>query len=145
MECMCAHTGPWFIHSSKRVFGNGVRIHINSKGKNHFYRKAPRRVKLVTLRHTGQRAQHTTNWTIPARSARFKLWVPQPTASAEPTSAWGPQNHRHMKDWKKDRYNMKTNKTDFTVAGLLCKTKLSFNLIDLDAEKSLCSLAQLHT
>ena len=33
MECMCAQTGPRFILSSKRVIGNGVRAHINSKGK----------------------------------------------------------------------------------------------------------------
>ena len=32
-ECMCAQRRPWFTLSSKRVFGNEVRTHINSKGK----------------------------------------------------------------------------------------------------------------
>ena len=29
----CAQTRPWFILSSKRVLWNGVRTHVNSKGK----------------------------------------------------------------------------------------------------------------
>ena len=33
MGCMCAQTRPWFILSSKRVLGNGVRTHVNSNGK----------------------------------------------------------------------------------------------------------------
>ena len=33
MECMCAQTRLRFILSSERVFGNGVRTHVNSKGK----------------------------------------------------------------------------------------------------------------
>ena len=33
MECVCAQTRPLFILSSERVLGNGVRIHISSKGK----------------------------------------------------------------------------------------------------------------
>ena len=33
MERMCAQTRPWFILWSERVLGNGVRIHVNSKGK----------------------------------------------------------------------------------------------------------------
>ena len=33
MECMCAQTRPRFILSSKRVLGNEVRTHVNSKGK----------------------------------------------------------------------------------------------------------------
>ena len=33
MECMCAQTRPWFILLYKRIFGNGVRTHINSKRK----------------------------------------------------------------------------------------------------------------
>ena len=32
-ECMCAQTRPWFILLSERVIGNGVRTHVNSKGK----------------------------------------------------------------------------------------------------------------
>ena len=33
MECVCAHTRPRFILSSDRGLGNGVRIHVISKGK----------------------------------------------------------------------------------------------------------------
>ena len=33
-EFMCEQTRPWFILSSEKVLGNGVRIHVNSKGKN---------------------------------------------------------------------------------------------------------------
>ena len=33
MECMCAQTGPRVILSAERVWGNGVRSHVNSKGK----------------------------------------------------------------------------------------------------------------
>ena len=34
MECMCAQIRSWFILSSERVLGNGVRTHANSQGKN---------------------------------------------------------------------------------------------------------------
>ena len=33
MECMCAQTRPQFILSSQQVLGNGIRAHVNSKGK----------------------------------------------------------------------------------------------------------------
>ena len=33
MECMCVQTRPLFMLSSKGFLGNGVRIHVNSKGK----------------------------------------------------------------------------------------------------------------
>ena len=33
MECMCAQTRPWFILSSGRVLGSGVRTLVNSMGK----------------------------------------------------------------------------------------------------------------
>ena len=33
MECICAQTRPRFLLSSKRVLWNGVRTHVNSKGK----------------------------------------------------------------------------------------------------------------
>ena len=33
MECMRAQTRPWFILSSKKFWGNGVRNHVNSKEK----------------------------------------------------------------------------------------------------------------
>ena len=32
-ECMCVQTGSWFILSSDRVTGNGVKSHVNSKGE----------------------------------------------------------------------------------------------------------------
>ena len=38
MECMCAQTRPRFILSSERVWRNGVRTHVNFKGKNPLYR-----------------------------------------------------------------------------------------------------------
>ena len=31
--CMCAQTRRWFILSSERILGNGVRTHVNPKGK----------------------------------------------------------------------------------------------------------------
>ena len=33
MECIYAQTRPRFILSSEKVLGNGVRTHVNSKGK----------------------------------------------------------------------------------------------------------------
>ena len=36
---MCAQIRPRFILSSERFFGNGVRTHVNSKGKNPVYRR----------------------------------------------------------------------------------------------------------
>ena len=40
MECIFAQTKPWFIIlSSKRVLGNGIISHVNSKGKiPHYWR-----------------------------------------------------------------------------------------------------------
>ena len=73
MRCMCAQTRPRFILSSERVFffffwggggGDGVRTHVNSKGKkNPLYRtnSPQRRIEPTTLHQVGQRAQHTTN------------------------------------------------------------------------------------
>ena len=37
MECMCAQTRPQFMLSSKEFLGNGVRNHVNSKGKKTLY------------------------------------------------------------------------------------------------------------
>ena len=34
MECMCALTRPQFMLLSERVWGNGVRTHVNSKEKS---------------------------------------------------------------------------------------------------------------
>ena len=73
MECMCAQTRPRFLLSSKRVWGevggvgggggNGVRTHVNSKGKNPLYRKkSPQRgIEPTSLHQAGQRAELTTN------------------------------------------------------------------------------------
>ena len=33
MECMCTQSRPQFILSSERFLGNGMRTHVNSKGK----------------------------------------------------------------------------------------------------------------
>ena len=33
MKCMCTQPSPRFMLSSERVWGNGVRTHVNSKGK----------------------------------------------------------------------------------------------------------------
>ena len=37
MDCKSEKTRPQFILSSKRVLGNGVRTHVNSKGKHPLY------------------------------------------------------------------------------------------------------------
>ena len=58
MECMCAQTRPRFILASDRDSGgNGVRIDVNSKGKNPFYRKNPpqRRIEPTTIGHKNKR------------------------------------------------------------------------------------------
>ena len=51
----------------KEFWGNGVRTHVNSKGKNPLYRKnsPQRRIEPTTLHYAGQRAQHTTNELFP--------------------------------------------------------------------------------
>ena len=33
MECMCAQIRPWFIISSEKILGSGVRTRVNSKEK----------------------------------------------------------------------------------------------------------------
>ena len=38
-ECMCAQTRPRFILPSERVWGNGVRTHVNSKGTDPLYQR----------------------------------------------------------------------------------------------------------
>ena len=52
------------LYSHPKEFGgNGVRTHVNSKGKNPLYRKTfpERKIEPTTLHQAGQRAQHTTN------------------------------------------------------------------------------------
>ena len=57
--CVCTQTRPRFILSSERVFlGNGVRNHVNSKGKIPSTGKFPqRRIEPAMLHYAGQRAQ----------------------------------------------------------------------------------------
>ena len=44
-----------YPHPKEFFLGNGTRTHVNSKGKNPLYRKAPRWVEPATLHHAGQR------------------------------------------------------------------------------------------
>ena len=85
MECMCTQTRPQFIISSERGFfvvggggggfvfffvfffkrggggGDGVRTHVNSKGKiPSTGNSPPRRIESTMLHRAGQRGQHTT-------------------------------------------------------------------------------------
>ena len=65
MECMRAQTRPGFIFSSEGVGGNGVRTHVNFKGKIPSTGKnSQRRIEPTTQHQAGQRTQHTTNWAI---------------------------------------------------------------------------------
>ena len=66
MVCIWAWTRPQFMLSCERVFGNGVRTHVNSKEKSPLL-DAQRRVRPATLHQAGQWAQHTIDWAI---------WVP---------------------------------------------------------------------
>ena len=61
MECMCAHTRPWFILSSKRVFEERSQKPGELQRKKSPLLEAQRRVKPQTLHHTGQQAQHNTS------------------------------------------------------------------------------------
>ena len=47
----------------KEFWGNGLKTHVNSKGKNPSYGKnsPQRRIETTTLHPAGQRAQHTTS------------------------------------------------------------------------------------
>ena len=48
----------------KKFLGNGVRSHVNSKGKSHLP-EAKGRAKPATQHQAGQQAQHTTDRAIP--------------------------------------------------------------------------------
>ena len=62
----CVHRLDLMLHSHPKEFWwNGVRTHVNSKGNNPLP-EAQRRDEPTTLHHAGQRAQHTTDRTIPA-------------------------------------------------------------------------------
>ena len=67
MEYTCALTRPQLIPSSPKIIVNGVRIHVNSKGK---IQKVLRKVKPMMLHHTGQPAQHTTDWAVTGQPAQ---------------------------------------------------------------------------
>ena len=65
MECTCAQTRHQFILSSERVFGDGDRTHVNSRGKKPLP-EAQRRFEPVMLHQAGLWAHHTTNWAVGA-------------------------------------------------------------------------------
>ena len=89
MECMYAQTRPQFKLSSERVLGNGVRNHVNPKGKDPLYQKALRRVKRwITspthyrlsysspVRHTNAREFSTVRRTIPTTLTLSHFHIP---------------------------------------------------------------------
>ena len=62
----CMHRLDLCLYSHpKELWGNGVRTHVNSKGKS-LLPEAQARFEPVMLLHAGQRAQLTTDWAIPA-------------------------------------------------------------------------------
>ena len=74
MKCVCAQTRPRFILSSERdFFGNGVRTHVNSKGKIPSTGKFPqRRIEPATLHYAGQRAQTLpTSYSDPLQNVHY--------------------------------------------------------------------------
>ena len=73
MECMCAQTRPRFILSSERVLGEWSKNPCNFQLQKSPLPEAQRRCEPATLHHTGQQAQHTTNWAILAPSAEVQL------------------------------------------------------------------------
>ena len=65
----------------KEIWGNGLRTHVNSKGKIHSTGKifAQRRIEPVTLHQRGQQAQRTTNelfwpWRIQKCWEWWRIW-----------------------------------------------------------------------
>ena len=65
----CVHRLDLGLYSHPKEFwGNGVRTHVNSRGKSPLSKKKkkkkkspPRRIESTTLHQAGQRAQNTTN------------------------------------------------------------------------------------
>ena len=58
----CVHGLDLASHSHpNESLGNGVRIHVNSKGKKSHLPNAQRRIEPMKLHQAGQGAQHTTN------------------------------------------------------------------------------------
>ena len=52
----------------EEFWGDGVRTHVNSQGKKYSLPDVQRRIEPTTLFQAGQRAQHTTDRTLPAPS-----------------------------------------------------------------------------
>ena len=116
MECICAHTRPRCILSSKRVLGG-----IESEPMLTPREKSPlpedqRRDGPAALHHTGQPAQHTAHWAIEAHITQdsqpntlpTELLRPTSHRTANPThyplSYWGPLHHtgqpaQHTAHW----------------------------------------------
>ena len=70
MDCSCAQTRPQFMLSPKRVGGRGgggmeSDTMLTPRGKSPLP-EAQRRVEPAMMHHAGQRAQHTTDWAMPA-------------------------------------------------------------------------------
>ena len=66
----------------KEFWGNGIRNHAKSQGKNPLYWKTSpqKRIEPMTLHHAGQWAQHTTNelfWPVAAMQMLTLLWTPK--------------------------------------------------------------------
>ena len=63
----CVHGPDLGLYSHPKEFGgNGVRTHVNPKGKISST-GGSEGCQTATLHHVGQRAQHTTDWAIPAK------------------------------------------------------------------------------
>ena len=65
MEYMCAQTRPQFVLFLERVLRNGVRTHVDSRGKILFAGGSEVGEPMM-LHHTGQRAEHATYLAIVA-------------------------------------------------------------------------------
>ena len=74
MECMCSQTRPRFILSSESFGGMDPEPMLTPREKSLYRKNSPqRRIEPTTLCQAGQRAQHTTNWTIPTPSSVMTL------------------------------------------------------------------------
>ena len=105
MDRMCEQTGPQFILSSERVWGNGVRTHVNSKGKipftgkkspseedrthnaassrtvslTHFQRAIPAPTGMTQQGKNGQRSPN-----VPLSRRNLYCWIPETEAGSSP-------------------------------------------------------------
>ena len=81
----CVHRLGLGIYSHPKEFlGNGVRVHVNSKGEKIPLPTAQRRIELATRQHAGQRAQHTTDYAIPPPSPAPHPLPPPPPPHLPP-------------------------------------------------------------